>query len=688
MAHSRMRRLGTAAIIAAAGVFALGALASPAWAGEDSSHTHTRDEGGHTHTHTRGGVDFAVSINGGPVISTSDTTPLISGRVSPADGLASLALDVTVRGGGGGKVACTGMSIRADGTWSCTVTKPREPGKYTLDVRAKATYDDGASARTKAKLKLRITGAAPEPTEEPKPSPSPEPTETHEPKPSSDPSPKPKPRTSAPTASDPKPAVASDADAKLKPLKWSFRVLSETGEDITGEPIHLGENVQIVAEGLPAGAGVSLEIHSTPTSVGSATAGSDGQLTLAITVPEVIEIGRHTLVATLTAPGYAASMATLAVHVAEPLELSGELDAGAPPSAPDIEPVTPGGSDDFDSRGFDDEHTGIADSLPTIYDMQLAPWKFAATGSLAAALVLLAALPAELLQSTLTENYGRAFRWMEPARRRIATVRTRSLSRFHVNPWLGGMFTVGVAAFVLGFSQPSYGFNAESLKTFVALFLSLFMLNIVVNAVRLGVAWKKLRLPGYLMPMPGALVVAAISVIVSRWLHLNPALLFGLVIGVQFARIQSKRIAGKLALVAAGSVLALGLASWIAFSIVVHTTGDSTSLLVELVEETLAATALEALSVLLVALLPFQFLEGKHLHDWDQRIWAGMYLVAAAAFVFIAVPLGETWADAREPMAKWLSLLAGFTLISVAAWALFRLLPAPEHEREREHASR
>ena len=84
----------------------------------------------------------------------------------------------------------------------------------------------------------------------------------------------------------------------------------------------------------------------------------------------------------------------------------------------------------------------------------------------------------------------------------------------------------------------------------------------------------------------------------------------------------------------------------------------------------------------LQALMKLEYLEGKALHDWDQRIWAAAYFIAAGAFVFIAVPLGTSWESTELSVLRWVAICAGFAVISVAAWFLFRVMP--EHRRRTE----
>lgn len=497
------------------------------------------------------------------------------------------------------------------------------------------------------------------------------------PKPPTKPAVAPKPTTtSSPTLTTKTVSVPKAAPAPFAAVEWSFTFKNASG----GALVFPGDTLVITSAKLPPSAKVIVELHSTPVRLGSAIADASGDLSLTVTVPLDIEAGSHNLVAILTAPTIKPSMASVPIAIEEVVELEGTLAAGPPTPAPVAEPSSE------DTRGFDDEHNGIADSLPTIFDIEVEPWKVATTGGLAAAFVLLAALPAELLESTLTENYGRAFGWLAPVRRRVARWQARK-PRVLNNPWVGSSLAVGTAALILGFSDPTFGFNASSVRTFLALYLSLFLLNVAVGAIKISLAERRLRLPGHLTPMPGALIVAAVSVLVSRAMDISPSLLFGLVVGVSFARAQSKEVNGKLALVGVMSIFGIGIVSWVLFSLLVDVTGRGSGFLSGLLEESLAATALEALSVLLVGLLPFQYLEGKALHDWDQRIWAGMYFVAAAAFVFIAVPTGASWEESTAPVSTWLVICAGFGLISVAAWAAFRYIPALHEERTREGAN-
>ncbi|MDN4476823.1 hypothetical protein QQX09_13265 [Demequina sp. SYSU T00192] len=440
-------------------------------------------------------------------------------------------------------------------------------------------------------------------------------------------------RRARPAQPDPAPAVVAVAPAAAATLVWSFDLEGEDGIALEGRELRPGDRIRIRASGLPAAAEITVALHSTPLAMGSGSATAAGDLDLTATVPDEAEPGDHRVVATLTAPGYAPSTASSAVTVAAP-------------------------------------YPWLSPTVPTLGDLRLTPLKVAATATLASAFLLLAAIPAELLQSTLTENYGRAFGW---ARRRHP--RRRLLPPALRRPWLTSGATVVLATAILGLGQTGWHLSAEAVISYLSLFLSLTVLNLGLNAGRLLAARRRLRAPGRLMPMPGALLVVAVSVAISQVLHIEPALLFGAVVTVQYGRAMSRRNEGRLALLGVATAFGIGLASWILLSLLEGIGAGSEGVALVLVEETLAGVVLETLAALVVGLLPFTYLDGKAIHDWHRRAWAGAYFVAAAAFVLIAVPTGEDWQESRTPLLTWLLIVAGFGAISLTAWAVFRYLP-------------
>lgn len=170
-----------------------------------------------------------------------------------------------------------------------------------------------------------------------------------------------------------------------------------------------------------------------------------GSLSAPFTLPKTAPPGGHEIVATRTAEGFVASVASLGVTVV-PAIIETRVLADLPePPQPVIEPAV--------QPAAEEETTHLADRLIPFKLREITAWSVAATGGLAVIFVLLAALPAELLQSTLTENCGRALAWMAPARKRVRRVRNLIPPALD-NPWVVSAFSVGATALILGFSEP------------------------------------------------------------------------------------------------------------------------------------------------------------------------------------------------------------------------------------------
>ncbi|WP_062385398.1 hypothetical protein [Demequina iriomotensis] len=478
-------------------------------------------------------------------------------------------------------------------------------------------------------------------------------------------------------------------------ILWAFQLSGPGGGALLGGELHRGDAITLHATGLPPGGRIAVELHSTPLPMGSGTVDATGDLTVVAVVPEAAEAGAHQVVATLTADGFEPSTATAAVTlvdaapavvpVVQPLAPDPvEEPAAEEPPAEESEPVAtpepavavavepaPDPTDPVAEEPVDD-YPWLAPTIPTLGDLHMTPLRIAGAAALASAFLLLAGIPAELLQSTLTENYSRAFGWLAPHRRG----RRRSrIARLVTRPWLACGITVALATLILGLGQTEFRFGADEAITYVSLWLSLSILNLGLNAGRLAAARGRLRVPGRLMPLPGALIVVTISVVISETLHIEPALLFGVVVSVQYGRAVSTRHEGRLALLGVSTAFTLGVVSWILLSVLESTFAGSDALLVTLAEETLAGTVLETLAAMVVGLLPFTYLDGKAIHDWSRRVWAVAYFVAAIAFVLIAVPTGEDWNSSRTPLLTWLLIVGGFGAIALSAWAAFRFIP-------------
>jgi len=450
-------------------------------------------------------------------------------------------------------------------------------------------------------------------------------------------------------------------------LTFVIGVTDSAGNPLDGTDLTPGQTIILWSTGLPTGSTVSAELHSTPYPLGSSTVGSDGSFRLKTTVPADVEPGDHEFSVTVTPEGEDPTTITAHTSVAPA--------AVTPTDAPTADTVTTGADSARRSGsggdGFDSPST-FAATLPVFGSFPITPTTVAVTGGIAIAFLLLVAFPSELLEDTIRENYDRAFGWLAPVRRRIDHLRGR-VGRMVRNPWAGIGLSVVATSVILGFSNPSFGFTGASVRLLFGMLISVAVVNIGISLLVLRVAKQEYGDAGYIRPMPAALLIVALSVLVSRIAEISPGFLFGVVMGVAYARELKLVQEAKLALLGAAFTIGAGILAWLGFS-ALRAAGGS-GFWYELSLETLVAITLEAVGTMIIAMLPLSFLDGKTIFRWNKWAWAGIYLLTVVVFAVIVMPISNNWGAMTAPIFGWGTLFVVFAIVAFGTWAVFRFLP-------------
>jgi hypothetical protein len=458
-------------------------------------------------------------------------------------------------------------------------------------------------------------------------------------------------------------------------LVWELHVADVGGLNLDDRELTLGDSVVLWGSGLPAGGAVSAELHSDPIALGSAVVAENGEFRLLVTVPESLAPGPHQFVVTVTpADGSPSTSVRGTVFRAR---------AADPPRSHAIAQS----STDVTAVANDNSTSGTSLVDPTIFGRSLTPASeldidgetLVFAGLLSALFLLLVALPVELLEGAVRENYGRAFAWLDPIRRRVRQIVDRFHRRFP-NPWTSSLLLVGLGAVILGFADPEFGFTGKSARLVIALAISLTVLNIAISAVVLAFGRRRFGIRNAFTPMPAALIVVALSVLLSRLTGIPTAFLFGLVVSIVWSNRQTIRQSGALALMLMGLTIAVGVSSFLIYSSL-HESHEE-GFWHELWLEVFAGLSLESLATLLIALLPLKILDGRRIFSWSRLAWVGVYFVALIAFVLVVTPVAHDHGFLEAPPWGWMIAFACFATIAVIVWALFRAFPKREEEDE------
>jgi hypothetical protein len=449
---------------------------------------------------------------------------------------------------------------------------------------------------------------------------------------------------------------------------WSFTVSG----DLTN--LHPGDTITIAGSGLPAGTTLDSVLHSAPTDLGSVVAAADGSFTQTVTIPEGVDLGAHTIQVTASGPGIVTTTQQQAVTVTAKPSGSGTKTA----------PVAPKPTAVHDNGGSQNG-AGIAPNILTraltpLADVAVHPNKIVSAIEIGLVLLLLAVLPAHLLNATIAEQSDRF-------ERRFGKVRTpnwmfRLGVWFRSTPVVGGIVVTLATAILFGFADPTFGFTLASLRLILACGIALFLVGYVANALTGVIARVQWNIVAAISTRPYGLILTIVGVVVSRLLHFSPGFLIGLILGLT---IQGKSAAGfawRTVVVRSSIVLIMAIAAWIGYSTLTLGGNEGGTFGSALLVETLVAITTEGVVALLVELLPLRFLEGERVYAHSRVLWGIFYLLTLVVFVLAVVPWEGNWDVLGSSLWVWILVLAVFAAVCIGIYIYFRRFAPPLEEDE------
>lgn len=364
--------------------------------------------------------------------------------------------------------------------------------------------------------------------------------------------------------------------------------------------------------------------------------------------------------------------------------------------------------------------TPLRDSVPGPADISLDPLVIASSAVIAAGIVVLMPFPATLFNSTLEEHYAEVMAAMGRFRGWLRRLFSRGLARgrqaltdarsrrapptgepttgppqataqapsrlaflgdeaFWRSPLGIGVFILA-SALLYGLLDPTFGFDASSLATFLGLALGMaimllaFGIPLLIGARLRGVGLSARALPA-------TLLIAVLCVLISRIAEFQPGYLYGLIIGFTFSRALSKPEAGKLDAVAAGCGLVVAIAAWLLLPVVRGgEASESPPFVTALLETAFTTVVVAGLEAAAIAMIPVRFMPGERVRSWNRWVWAALLGLAALGFCHILInPTSGYLADTtRTSLFTVVWLLVAFGAASVLFWAYFRFRRQPD----------
>lgn len=312
--------------------------------------------------------------------------------------------------------------------------------------------------------------------------------------------------------------------------------------------------------------------------------------------------------------------------------------------------------------------SALTGSIPTLGELFSRPGALAAGGGFALALMLLVAIPSELLNSTLSSGghrLGRGYLAVQGAFARLND-RITAVTR---TPVLSAALLVLLMSVVFGFNDPDYGFDAVSVRLTLSMALSIFIVYCLA-ALLSGAIMKRLwGIESRLEMLPTALLLAVLGVVIARLIDFTPGFLIGLAIGLTILGTVPAALRAKAILLQFGVILGVGLIAHLAYSALRGIPGLIETVPGVFLDDTLVAIVAESLTGLLIVLLPLAFFSGRELWTQSKLLWAVSFLVVTTAFSVIVLPTASDEVGSVLDLVPWLIPVAIYAVIVIALWA-------------------
>ncbi len=291
-------------------------------------------------------------------------------------------------------------------------------------------------------------------------------------------------------------------------------------------------------------------------------------------------------------------------------------------------------------------------------------------------MLLLIGFAAELFNNTIENNYDEIAGWF----------RSRRLGWLgQANAWLARHTRLSVLGFVAltalvsAFIDPGFGANLASVATFLGFLVGLV---VVLASFKLPLMLAHRRATGELgrlRPLPWALVIAVVFVVISRVGELQPGYLYGIVLGAIFTTDVSDADEGRHTLYGSLWTLAAAVLAWLALEWLRGQGPDEAAFAVTLAETAFAAILVAGLEATAFGLMPLRFMPGFAIYRWNRLAWAALF--GASLFAFVHILIGPTSGYvselAPEAWVAALGVFAAFGALSIVTWGYFRFRPMP-----------
>jgi hypothetical protein len=321
----------------------------------------------------------------------------------------------------------------------------------------------------------------------------------------------------------------------------------------------------------------------------------------------------------------------------------------------------------------------FSQSVLAITDVGVSADGGAIGGSLLLALLLLLIIgfAGELFNNTVESNYSEIAGWF----RKGPLPRLASVGAwFGRRARIGLLGFLGLTALISSFVDPTFGFDLRSMAEFLGFLVGLVVVLASFKLPPMLAHRRKTGELGRLRPLPWALAIAALFVLISRIGNLQPGYLYGIVLGAIFVKDVSDKEEGRETFYGSMWTLVAAVVAWLGLGWVRSLGYAEDGFGVTLLSTAFAAILVAGIEAAAFGLMPLRFMPGHAVYKWNRLGWALLFGLSVFAFVHLLIGPTSGYVSELSPGAFMaaLGVFAAFGALSIGTWAYFRFRPKPQ----------
>lgn len=239
--------------------------------------------------------------------------------------------------------------------------------------------------------------------------------------------------------------------------------------------------------------------------------------------------------------------------------------------------------------------------------------------------------------------------------------------------WAPPLALLSLTALIYSFLEPGFGLNERSLVIFVSLMVSKGVLTLFYEGGKVWLYQRGLSVKAGLRLFPECILIALVSVLLSRIGNFQPGFVVGFVAAVvllerpHFSEAQQ----GRAYLWIGSALLGVALAAWFAAWGVHELMSGQHGFLAALPESIAVSIFVVCLEGLLFSLIPLDFMDGHRIWRWNKLAWFGLFMPTAFLFAQVLFNDQDAYLDlvARSRSVTSMTILGLYVVVTFGTWA-------------------